>query len=390
MAVLADASPAFEEERAARMQMSRAAEPGDADAARLVREFSAVALVDRLRARALSQPKAQGWAARLATSHPDQMLHAAERVSARFLVPGDAEWPLELGDLMSLESAEGERRAGEPFGLWARGPLNLGVLAGAAVSMVGARASTTYGDHVSGSLAAGCVAHGWTVVSGGAYGIDAAAHRGALAAEGATVAVLASGIDRLYPAGHGGLLDEVAATGLLVSEAAPGCSPSRSRFLVRNRLIAALSRGTVVVEAALRSGSLNTARWARDLGRPLMGVPGPVTSMMSAGVHEMLRQPESVLITDADEILELVAPIGSAPAPRKQGPRSERDDLDDASRHLLDAVPKVAPAPVASVANTAGLPPAETLERLAGLAGRGLVLRVGGGWRLPPPTPDAP
>ena len=195
------------------------------------------------------------------------------------------------------------------------------------MAIVGARASTDYGDHVSGSLAAGCVARGWSIVSGGAYGIDAAAHRGALAGGGTTVAVLASGIDRLYPAGHGGLLDEVAATGLLVSEAAPGCPPSRSRFLVRNRLIAALSQGTVVVEAALRSGSLNTARWARDLSRPLMGVPGPVTSMMSAGVHELLRQPETVLVTDADEVLELVSPIGTTPAPVKQGPVGDRDAL---------------------------------------------------------------
>jgi len=177
---------------------------------------------------------------------------------------------------------------------------------------------------------------------------------------------------------------------LLVSEAAPGCAPSRSRFLVRNRLIAALSRGTVVVEAALRSGSLNTARWARDLGRALMGVPGPVTSMMSAGVHEMLRQPESVLVTDADEILELVAPIGSEPAPIKQGPASERDSLDEVGRRLLDAVPKVAAAPAASIATVAEMAPSEALGRLAELGERGLVIRVGGGWRLPPSSPDAP
>ena len=195
---------------------------------------------------------------------------------------------------------------------------------------------------------------------------------------------------RLYPVGHGGLLNEVASCGLLVSEAAPGCAPSRSRFLVRNRLIAALSRGTVVVEAALRSGSLNTARWARDLGRALMGVPGPVTSMMSAGVHEMLRQPESVLVTDADEILELVAPIGSEPAPIKQGPASERDSLDEVGRRLLDAVPKVAAAPAASIATIAEMAPSEALGRLAELGERGLVIRVGGGWRLPPSSPDAP
>jgi DNA processing protein len=182
----------------------------------------------------------------------------------------------------------------------------------------------------------------------------------------------------------------VASTGLLVSEAAPGCSPSRTRFLIRNRLIAALSRGTVVVEAALRSGSLNTARWARDLSRALMGVPGPVTSMMSAGVHEMLRQPETVLVTDADEVIELVAPIGSASAPVKQGPVTERDALDEVSRRLLEAVPKVAPAPAASVATRAGMAPSEALAGLAVLHKRGLVISVGGGWRLPPASPDAP
>ncbi len=372
------------------MQVSRVIEPGDPDASQLVRDHTAVALVERLRAGGLPEPKTQSWADRLAAADPDQIMRAAERVSARFIVPGDPEWPPQLSDLMALESAVGDRRAGEPLGLWVRGPLALASVVDTSVAVVGARASTDYGNHVSGSLAAGCAARGWSIVSGGAYGIDAAAHRGALAVQGTTVAVLASGIDRLYPVGHGGLLDEVARTGLLVSEAAPGCPPSRSRFLVRNRLIAALSRGTVVVEAALRSGSLNTARWARDLSRALMGVPGPVTSMLSAGVHEMLRQPESVLVTDADEVLELVAPIGSAPAPVKQGPVGERDTLDEVTRRLLEAVPKVAPAPVASISNHAGMAPADALAQLARLVERGLVIRVGGGWRLPPSSPDAP
>jgi DNA processing protein len=216
-----------------------------------------------------------------------------------------------------------------------------------------------------------------------------AAHRGALATEGPTIAVLASGIDRLYPVGHGGLLSEIATTGLLVSEAAPGCAPSRSRFLVRNRLIAAMSAGTVVVEAALRSGSLNTARWARDIGRMLMGVPGPVTSMMSAGVHEMLRQPESVLVTDADEVLELVSPIGSELTPVKQGPVLPRDGLEPASRRILEAVPKVVAAPAGSIATIAGIAPSEALGRLGELAQQGLVVRVSSGWRLPP-DPAAP
>jgi DNA processing protein len=372
------------------MRLSRVAEPGDPDACRLVRDHTASALVERLGAGGLQQPKARCWADRLEDADVDVMLRVAERVAARYVVPGDPEWPAQLADLRFLESATGDRRAGEPFGLWVRGPLALSQVAESAVAIVGARASTDYGDHVAGAIAAGCAAHGRAVVSGGAYGIDVAAHRGALAAEGLTVAVLASGVDRSYPAAHGGLLDEVAGSGLLVSEGAPGCAPSRSRFLVRNRLIAALSRGTVVVEAALRSGSLNTARWARDIGRVLMGVPGPVTSMMSAGVHEMLRQPESVLVTDADEVLELVSPIGSAPAPERHGPVNERDRLDETSRRVLDATPVVAAAPAGSIATVAGLTASETLGVLARLDRLGMVIRVTHGWRLPPAGPDAP
>lgn len=378
----------MEEERIARMRMSRIAEPGDADACALVREHTALALVERLSTGGLPHKKAAGWADRLPTADADVLQRMAARVGARFIIPGDAEWPEPLRDLASAESSSGERRAGEPFGLWVRGPLSLGEVADSAVAIVGARAATAYGEHVAGSLGAGCAAAGCLVVSGGAYGIDAAAHRGALSTEAPTVAVLASGIDRLYPVAHSGLLTDAAASGLLVSEAAPGCSPSRSRFLVRNRLIAALTKGTVVVEAALRSGSLNTARWARDLGRVLMGVPGPVTSMQSAGVHEMLRQPESVLVTDAAEILELIAPIGAAPAPVKQGLISARDGLDDDARRLLEAVPKVVAAPVASIATLAQLPPSQALGTLATLLRLGLVVRVSNGWRLPPDCSD--
>ncbi len=379
-----------EGERTARMQMSRIAEPGDPDACRLVREHTAAALVERLREATLTGRKTRAWAERLASSDPDVLRRSGERVAARYIVPGDPEWPEGLADMQRLEESDGDRRAGEPFGLWVRGPLSMHGLPACGVAIVGARASTAYGDHVAGSLAAGCAARGFIVVSGGAYGIDAAAHRGVLATGGATVAVLASGIDRLYPAAHAQLLEEVAATGLVVSEASPGCAPTKSRFLVRNRLIAALTQGTVVVEAALRSGSLNTAGWARDLGRVLMGVPGPVTSMMSAGVHELLRQPETVLVTDADEVVDLVSPIGDAPAPVKRGPVVARDALDETLRRVLDAVPMVAPAPAGSIAAVAGLPPSQALGCLAELARRGFVLGVGGAWRLPPGGPDAP
>lgn len=378
---------ASEGERAARMIMSRVAEPGDVDAARLVREFTAEALLARLRGGRLPGPKAAGWAARLDGADADAMARQADRVAARFIMPGDQEWPGELMDLRRVEAADGDRRGSEPLGLWIRGALSPAAFAGSAVAVVGARAPTAYGEHVAGELAAGCASRGRVVVSGGAYGIDVAAHRGALAAGGSTAAVLACGIDRMYPTGHTRLLTEIAERGLVVSEAAPGCPPSRSRFLVRNRLIAALSQGTVVVEAALRSGSLNTARWARDIGHVVMGVPGPVTSMMSTGVHELLRQPETVLVTAADEVLELVSPIGEAPAARREGPVGARDRLDAESRRLLEAVPKQAAAPVGSIATLAEQPPAEALGRLATLLGLGLVERVDGGWRL---APDAP
>jgi DNA processing protein len=223
-------------------------------------------------------------------------------------------------------------------------------------------------------------------VSGGAYGIDAAAHRGALACAAPTVAVLAGGIDRLYPPGNAPLLRSIAREGMVVSEAAPGCTPSRSRFLVRNRIIAALGLGTVVVEAAIRSGALSTARWARDLGRQVMGVPGPVTSMTSAGVHQLLRQPEIVLVTDAAEVIEQVSSIGSGLAPLKQGVSHPRDRLDTTAQLVLDAVPKHLPAPASSIAVVAGVPlevAGTTLQVL-----REVDLVVGDdsqGWRLAAP-----
>ncbi|MGH3471956.1 MAG: DNA-processing protein DprA [Nocardioidaceae bacterium] len=379
---MSGATPVDDRERWARAILSWVAEPGDADACRLVRDFSAAALLDRLRAGSLASAKAGGWAERLVAARPDELSRAAERVEARYVCPGDHEWPVSLDDLRRFEDATGERRAGSPFGLWVRGAARFDDACARAVSVVGARAATAYGEHVAGDLAGGCVRHGLAVVSGGAYGIDAAAHRGALVMGGVTVAVLAGGIDRVYPAGHTELLRQIADVGLLVSEGGPGCAPSRSRFLVRNRLIAAVSQGTVVVEAALRSGSLNTARWARELGRGVMGVPGPVTSMMSSGVHELLRNPEVLLVTDSREVLEHVSPVGQGLAPVKRAPVESADLLDEHLRRLLDAVPKRRPASVASIAVTAGLPRSEVQSGLPQLVRLGHVRQVAGRWML--------
>ena len=170
--------------------------------------------------------------------------------------------------------------------------------------MVGARAATGYGEHVATEMAAALAERGWAVVSGGAYGIDSCAHRGALGADGVTVAVLASGLSYGYPKGHHELFAAIAGQGVMVSEWPPDRAPTRPGFLVRNRVIAALSCGTVVVEAALRSGALSTARHARDLCRPLMAVPGPVTSDLSAGCHEIIREWGAVCVTGARDVIE--------------------------------------------------------------------------------------
>jgi DNA processing protein len=364
------------------MVLSRLCEPGDVDACRLVREHSASALLDRLRAGRLGARKAQDWAERLPVVDLDASLHAAEQAAARYVVPGDDDWPARLDELEILESEAGERRGGAPFGLWVRGTGDLAALSPLAVAIVGARASTAYGERAAGDLAYGMADAGYTVVSGGAYGIDAAAHRGALAAGKPTVAILAGGIDRLYPSGLRDLLRRIMDDGAVISEAAPGCVPTKSRFLVRNRLIAATGSGTVVVEAALRSGSLNTARWARDLGRHVMGVPGSITSRLSAGVHELLRQPETILVTDAAEVMEQLSPVGTGLAERKAGPVRARDQLDARSKQLLDALPRCTSATSRSIAATAGLHHGDVAARLPDLEKAGFVVTASGRWRL--------
>jgi DNA processing protein len=229
-------------------------------------------------------------------------------------------------------------------------------------------------------LGAGLAERGWVVASGAAYGVDGAAHRGVLAAGGATVAVLACGIDTVYPRGHAELIGRIAEQGLLVAELPPGSHPTPSRFVLRNRVIAALTRGTVVVEAEYRSGSLVTARSAQRIGRFTMGVPGPATSGLSAGVHELLRG-EGVLVTDAAEIVELVGEIGDL-APARRGPVLPRDLLDPVTARVLEALPARLPVDTRSVAREAGTTGDEALARLYELHSLGFVERYGDDWQL--------
>ena len=298
----------------------------------------------------------------------------------RFVIPGDEEWPESLDDLdRELNLNE---RGGPPVGLWLKGQLRLDQAVTRAVAVVGSRSATTYGVEVAATLGGGLAANSYAVVSGGAFGIDMAAHRGALAVDGPTVAVLACGADRVYPAAHKDLLAHIGASGLIVSEACLGAAPMRVRFLARNRLIAALSSGTVVVEAAWRSGALNTANWAAGLGRVLMGVPGPVTAETSGGVHELIRAKDAMLVTSPRDVLELVAPYGTQLLLPARAPVKKRDRLSISARQVLDAVPVEAPATTESIVRSAGLRAAYVTEALDLLRAHDLVEVVGGRWRV--------
>jgi DNA processing protein len=368
-----------EAERLARVLLSRVGEPGDPRLTDLVHELSAVTVLDSLRRQAAEKELGEDLAERVATTDPVRELERAGSLGIRFVVPGDEEWPDQVDDLTVAPHLH--ERGGVPLGLWCRGPLRLDEATERAVGVVGSRSATTYGADVAGDIAATLSRESWTVVSGAAFGIDQAAHRGALANRGPTVAVLACGADRAYPSAHRNLIDYVADVGLVVSEAPPGCAPTRIRFLARNRLIAALSRGVVVVEAAVRSGALNTASWASGLGRPVMGVPGPVTSAPSAGVHQLVRARDALLVTSGEEVLEAVAPMGSYTLmePREAG--RPRDLLPSRERQVLDAVPLVRAADSTSIARTAGLAHGRTKDALLVLHRAGLVEHALGRWR---------
>ncbi len=339
-------------DRLARVALSRLGEPGDPRLSSLVAELGAEEVRSLLGQTRDGTGVYADVAARLDDLDPERDLDRAQRQGIRFIVPGDDEWPESMDDLRHAEPVQ--RRAGAPLGLWARGPRRLDEVAERSIAVVGSRSATTYGTGVAGEIAAHVGQEGWTVVSGAAFGIDQAAHRGALAARAPTVAVLACGVDRAYPTAHRQLLDYVADTGVIVSELPPGCAPTRLRFLARNRLIAALTCGTVVVEAALRSGALNTANWAGRLNRPVMGVPVPVTSAPSEGVHQLIRLRDASLVTSGADVLDLVAPVGAAPAPERRGPDTPRDALDHDERQVLDAVPRWEPVGTLKIAGVAG------------------------------------
>ncbi|MEC3954428.1 DNA-processing protein DprA [Nocardia sp. CDC153] len=311
-----------------------------------------------------------------------------ERLGGRVVTPDDAEWPawrmLGLGQL----DPEQDPDAAMPLVLWVRGKRSLLESTEKAIAVVGARCSTGYGNHATGEIAGELAVRGWTIVSGAAFGIDGMAHRAALGVGGMTIAVLACGPDRPYPVQHDQLLAEIADTGLVVTEYPPGTSARKHYFLARNRLIAALADGVVVVEAGIRSGARNTVKWCRRLGRPAMAVPGPITSAASIGCHRMIREGEAFIVTRAEDILDEAGPLRlSLPG---AVPPSPEDNLSGDEALVLAALPSTGSRLPRGVAADTGLPVPAIRAALSALEIAGLVGCDGDGWyRLTPPSSSA-
>ncbi|HEY8702760.1 MAG TPA: DNA-processing protein DprA [Arthrobacter sp.] len=314
------------------------------------------------------------WAPRVADLAPERDLATMARLGGRLIVPSDALWPAQLADL----------GIHEPLCLWWRGLEQEFPTAAKSVALVGSRDSTSYGASVTGDLAYSLAQRGFAVVSGGAYGIDAHAHRAALAGGSGpvpTIAVMAGGVDRFYPSGNEDLLRAVCNQGAVIAEVPPGSAPTRYRFLQRNRLIAALSAVTVVVEARWRSGALNTAHHAEALGRMVGAVPGSVHSANSAGCHRLLREGAAVCVTDATEVAELASPSGEALTEPGTGRAADHDGLTLEDLILLDALPLRSTSSVDKLCAVAGLSPESVRAGLGRLGLLGLAASDRGGWK---------
>ncbi|MGE2814548.1 DNA-processing protein DprA [Mycobacterium heidelbergense] len=357
--------------------LSRVAEPPCPELAALVGCVGPQEAADRVRRGLVNDDLARHTEARREIDRAAADLELLARRGGRLITPDDDEWPLAFA---AFGGAGARPRGGPPMVLWALGPARLDEVACRAAAVVGTRAATTYGEHVAADLSAGLVERDVAVVSGGAYGIDGAAHRAALAADGITVAVLAGGLDVPYPAGHSALLHRIGQHGLLFTEYPPGVRPARYRFLTRNRLVAAVAGAVVVVEAGLRSGAANTAAWARALGRVVAAVPGPVTSSASAGCHALLRN-GAELVTRADDIVELVGRIGEL-ASEEPRPTTALDGLGEAERQVYEALPGRGVVTVDEIALAAGLAPQQVLGPLAMLEVAGFAERREGRWRI--------
>jgi DNA processing protein len=360
--------------------LSRVAEPPCAGLADLVADVGPVEAAERIKRADVSDDLARRTQARRNIDQASDDLDMAVRLGARLVTPGDAEWPTLAFAAFAGVDTRLHPNGIAPLALWVIGDVSLDDVAHRAAAIVGTRAATNYGEHVTAEIAVGLCERDVAVVSGGAYGIDGAAHRAALSVDGVTAAVLAGGIDVPYPAGHAALLRRVGTQGALVSEYPPGVRPARHRFLVRNRLVAALSGATVVVEAGLRSGAANTAAWTRALGRAVCAVPGPVTSSASSGCHALIRA-GAELVTRADDVIEIVGRAGEL-ADEPHHPVSPLDGLSDGEKRVYEALPGRGARSAVELAVESGVPIAQLQGELAMLELAGLAVQHEGRWRL--------
>ena len=285
-----------EEESHQRMALSFALEPGHQYWSRQIAEFGVRTIYEHLYLGVYDHEKFARVISKVKEFNCDEALNAAHEASSVYITPSDPLWPVQLNDLDA-----------PPIGMYVKG--NVEALKNRSIAIVGSRNPTPYGTRIAGDFAAGFVDREWDIVSGGAYGIDSAAHRGALVAEGRTIAVIASGIDTPYPSGNSRLFDEICENGAIITEVAPGVPALPHRFLTRNRIIAALSQSTLVVEAAFRSGSLRTARDAAQLLRPVMAIPGPINSPSSEGCHRLIGERAAELVTSVADACELISAL---------------------------------------------------------------------------------
>lgn len=371
----------------ARAYLSAVAEPPAPALVRFVAEHGAPRAANLVAAGSVPTSVAEEVESRREQVRGGEVLAVAEAAGMRLLTPEHAEWPGDRFADLGGAAALGLPGMAEPLALWIRDPGYSAVEWEArwhaltdSVAIVGARAATGYGEHTASEFGHALGRAGLAIASGAAYGIDGAAHRGALAANQMTAAFLACGVDIDYPAGHGRLLASVAARGLVISEYPPGTPPRKHRFLVRNRLIAACGLGTLVVEAGARSGAANTVHTADALGRPVMAIPGPITSASSVGCHQMVRSGKAALVTSPSEVLELVSPLGSAPPAEAEVPSRPTDALDGWSRRIHDAVGERGGASAEQIAQDCGLPLRRVRALLPELEMSGMLIRNEEGW----------
>lgn len=360
--------------------LSRVFEPGHPALWAYIEQYGAVEVATQIRHDDAPQvlTRAAGCRALVDQAMTDLEQSAAQGI--RLVTPTSDEWPIAAVRTMARAAAAGGERVVPPLALWVKGE-SLANLLPRAVAIVGARAASAYGAYVAREIAGGCAHRDYTIISGGAFGIDHAAHSAAIAAQGGAIAVLAGGIDQLYPRANAALLRQVGQQGALVSEFPLGSENFKHRFLIRNRLVAGLALGMVVVEAGVRSGARATAARCRDLGLPLMAVPGPVTSASSTGCLELLREEGTIAVGTAAHVLEAVGMIGNDLAAPRRGSANPIDALDPQKARILDAVPLRGSRTIEEIAVAAAAEIPLTLATLSELELRGFVDCSLGVWR---------